>query len=70
MSRETAPKFLTLKEAAELARCSTMTLRRAIHAAQLQAYKPARILLIKETDILHWINSNCVTPLMDERLRK
>jgi excisionase family DNA binding protein len=36
------PEWLTLKEGAEVARCSTVTLAREIRAGRLRAYKLAR----------------------------
>jgi excisionase family DNA binding protein len=50
-------KWLTLKEAAEYARCSTVTLTREIRAEHLRAYRLAsrRSFRLQRTDIDRWI---------------
>lgn len=55
---ETAPvDYLTVEEAAELARCDHKTIRRAIHSERLRAFRPANRLLIREPDVRAWIES-------------
>ena len=61
-------KCLTIKEAAELARCSAVTIRRAIHAGKLPAYKPGKQILIEEKDFRAWFRSSQVMPAKDPRL--
>jgi excisionase family DNA binding protein len=47
----------TLKEAAEYARCSTVTLRREIQAGRLRAYRLAtrRVWRLRLSDVDRWI---------------
>lgn len=47
--------YLTVQEAAELARCEHKTIRRAIHAGLLPASKPAGRLLIRADHARAWI---------------
>ena len=64
MSRKT----FTIKQASEIAKCSPMTIRRAINEAHLPAYKPGKCILILEKDFNAWFNSKLVVPTMDPRL--
>jgi excisionase family DNA binding protein len=50
-------KTITLSEATERAKCSYLTIYRAIRAGDLQAYKPGKFVLIKEEDFLDWFES-------------
>jgi excisionase family DNA binding protein len=63
-------KYLTTKEVAAQARCTTKTIHNAVHSGALKAFKPAKKLLIAEADVRAWIERAAVVPLMDERLRK
>lgn len=61
-------KYHTLAEASAEARCNPATLRRAIHAGKLPAYKPGRDILIKTTDLDAWIKARQICPMQDQRL--
>ncbi len=49
------PRYLTLKEASEIARTPASTLRKWIWQGRLQAFKPGRNVLIKENDLIELI---------------
>jgi excisionase family DNA binding protein len=48
-------RYLTVSEAAELARCHPKTIRRAYEAGRLRAFRPAHRVLVTEADICAWI---------------
>jgi excisionase family DNA binding protein len=50
-----ADGYLTVNEAAEAARCHHNTIRRAIDAGHLVAFRPAGRILIREEDLRAWI---------------
>ncbi len=52
---EQTPGYLTVEEAAMLARCNPMTIRRAFRAGALTAFRPAHRLLLREADVRAWI---------------
>ena len=56
------PKFLTCKEAAVAASCSELTIKRAVQAGQLTAYRPGRSYQIDENDLVDWIKGKKVSP--------
>jgi excisionase family DNA binding protein len=56
------PKFLTCKEAAAAASCSELTIKRAVQAGQLIAYRPGRSYQIDENDLIAWIKGKKVNP--------
>lgn len=56
------PNFLTCKEAAALASCSELTIKRAVQAGQLTAYRPGRSYKIDENDLVAWIKGKKVNP--------
>jgi excisionase family DNA binding protein len=47
--------YLTVREVAAMARCEHKAVRRAITRGQLQAFRPANKLLIREDDAEAWI---------------
>ena len=49
--------YLTVPEAADLARCEHKAVRRAIASGLLVAFRPARKLLVRELDARAWIES-------------
>ena len=57
-ARPDAPEFLTVAEAAELARCSTRTIRRALRAGRLRGRQPGgrggRVLISRQ-DLYAWL---------------
>lgn len=54
--------FLTVPEAAEYARVDPKTVRRAITSGNLRAFKPVRKILIREVDVLAWIEGREIIP--------
>jgi excisionase family DNA binding protein len=50
-----SPGYLTVEEAALLARCNPMTIRRAWKAGALTAFRPAHRVLLREADVREWI---------------
>lgn len=58
------PEWLTLKEGAEVARCSTVTLAREIRAGRLKAYKLAgrRVWRLRKADIDRWLSGGTDEP--------
>jgi excisionase family DNA binding protein len=57
------PRYLTVAEAADLARCSTKTIRRAIALGRLRAHKPTARVLISQQDLQAWVESQAVAPV-------
>jgi excisionase family DNA binding protein len=49
--------YMTIEEVAQLARCEHRSIRRAIRAGRLQAFRPARRILVREDDAHSWIES-------------
>lgn len=49
--------YLTVEDAAAIARCSAKTIRRAIYAGQLRAFRPATRVLLREADVRAWVES-------------
>jgi excisionase family DNA binding protein len=47
--------YLTVREVAAMARCEHKSVRRAITAGRLRAFRPANKLLIREEDAEAWI---------------
>lgn len=60
--------YLNLSEAAQYARCSTMTLRRAGKDGKLTLYKHAGLHTTRE-DIDAWIGSCAVARAVDPRIK-
>lgn len=58
---ESSPNYLTVEEAASMARCNPMTIRRAFKAGVLTAFRPAHRVLLRETDVRDWIESRPAT---------
>lgn len=56
-------RYLTLEEATTILPVAPITLRRAIKAGELPAYRIGRRLLIKPADFDAWIESRKVTPV-------
>lgn len=54
-------RYLTLTEATDRVPVSTVTIRRAIRAGELPAYKPAGRLLIRPEDLDAWVQAGRVT---------
>lgn len=55
------PKYLTLKDATETVRLSAGTLKRAIRAGRLRAFKPGGKLLMRPDDLREWVEAREVT---------
>jgi excisionase family DNA binding protein len=53
-------RYLSLEEAAEYSTLSIQTLRRAIRRKQLQAFKPARRVLIDPAELDRWVREAAV----------
>lgn len=56
-SDQASAPYRTISEAAELARCDQKTLRRAVTAGDLRAFRPAGRLLFLEADVREWVES-------------
>lgn len=56
-------RYITLEEATTILPVAAITLRRAIKAGHLPAYRIGRRLLIKPSDFEAWIESRKVTPV-------
>ena len=55
--------YLTVQEAALLARCNPATIRRRVKAGQLSAIRPdGRRLLLLEQDVRAWVEHHRVPP--------
>lgn len=52
---ETPTPYLTVEEAADLARCHPATIRRAFGAGALRAFRPAHRVLLREDDVRAWV---------------
>jgi len=61
-------KNITVKEMAEECRCNPQTIRRALDAGQMPAFKVGRNLLVRRCDFDKWFHSKQVLPAMDARL--
>jgi excisionase family DNA binding protein len=48
--------YMTVREVAAMARCEHKSVRRAITAGRLQAFRPTNKLLIREEDAEAWID--------------
>jgi excisionase family DNA binding protein len=57
-----APAYMTVEEAAGLARCNPATIRREVHRGHLRAFRPARRVLLREDDVREWIESRAAAP--------
>jgi excisionase family DNA binding protein len=60
------PRYLTLKEAADLARTQPETVRYWIWQGKLQGFKPGRLVLVREAD-LHALIEGSETSLRNVR---
>ena len=56
------PKVLTIDEAAESARVSTSTLRRAVKAGHLRVARLGRCVRILDEDLVAYLRSSTTTP--------
>jgi excisionase family DNA binding protein len=54
------PEYLTVQEVAELARCGHKAVRRAITLGQLEAFRTAERILVREPDARAWIEARPV----------
>jgi excisionase family DNA binding protein len=63
--------YLTVEEVAQLARCEHRCVRRAVQSGQLQAFRPARRILVREDDARAWIESRpaAASPQQAQRRR-
>lgn len=57
-----ADRFLTLDQATNILPVAKITLRRAIQAGELDAFKPGKVIVVKESDLLRWVDSRKVVP--------
>lgn len=57
--RDHAPPavYLTVEEAARLARCNPKTVRRAFESGSLRAFRPARRVLLRDDDVRAWVEA-------------
>jgi excisionase family DNA binding protein len=55
-----ASPYLTVEEAARIARCNPRTIRRAFEAGKLRAFRPAHRILLLESDVRAWVESSAV----------
>ncbi len=53
-----ASGYLTVEEAARLARCNPKTIRRAFTSGALRAFKPTTRVLLREEDVRAWIEGH------------
>jgi excisionase family DNA binding protein len=53
--------YLTVREVATMARCEHKSVRRAIAAGRLRAFRPTNKLLIREDDACAWIEGRPVS---------
>jgi excisionase family DNA binding protein len=58
-----AVPYLTVEEAAKLARCDPKTVRRAIAGGDLRAFRPANRLLFLEADVRGWVEARPVVAI-------
>lgn len=63
------PPYLTIDDAAALAHCDQSTLRRAIRAGSLLAFRPAQRLLFREADVREWVESRPARVSVEPRPR-
>ena len=56
------PAYLTVSEAAQLARCSEKTIRRAFAAGRLRAFRPAGRVLLREDELRAWVERRAAAP--------
>lgn len=61
-------RYITLEEATTILPVAAITLRRAIKAGDLPAYRIGRRLLIKPSEFDTWIESRKVTPTSGSRV--
>ena len=54
--------YLTVDEAAALARCHPRTIRRAVHSGRLRAFRPAGRMLLADPDVRAWIEAHTAAP--------
>jgi excisionase family DNA binding protein len=66
----TAARYLTVQEVAELARCEHRSVRRAISAGRLRAFRPTRRILVREDDARAWIESRRAAGLVAQPERR
>ena len=52
-----APRYLTVQEVAELARCEHKAVRNAVHSGELEAFRRAERILVREADAIAWIEA-------------
>jgi excisionase family DNA binding protein len=50
--------YLTVEEAAQIARCNPRTIRRAFEKGALRAFRPAHRILLLESDVRAWVESS------------
>jgi len=67
--RDQAPAsgYLTVEEAAHLARCNPKTIRRAFTSGALRAFKPTSRVLLREEDVRAWIEGHTATTPYEHR---
>jgi excisionase family DNA binding protein len=54
---QTPTPYLTVEEAAQLARCHPKTIHRAQRSGELRSFRPAHRILLKEEDVRAWIEA-------------
>lgn len=61
------PYFMSCEDAAKIAGCSVLTIRRAIRAGELTAYRPGKSNQIAVEDLIAWVKSKKVSPENETR---
>lgn len=56
------PSFLSCEEAAKIAHCSELTIKRAVRSGALIAYKPGKGFAITPDDLTAWVKTRKVKP--------
>lgn len=65
-----ATPYLTVEEAAAMARCGEKTIRRAFTAGELRAFKPAGRVLLREEDVRAWVEARAAVDVDQPQPRR
>jgi len=66
---QTSAPYLTVEEAAKLARCNPKTIRRAFTDGRLRAFRPAHRVLLREDDVRAWVEGRSAVEVAPGRRR-